>query len=55
MIEFIIFIIVFHSSQFWLWRKYYKYHKDIWDREKTEFESMMFWPQVHCDMFVGKK
>jgi len=46
MIPFFLFLFVFHSMQFWLWRVYLKEHKDAYERRiPTQFESMLFWPQ----------
>lgn len=46
MLHFFVFMIIFHSIQFWLWRVYLRQEPSAYYRPiPTEFESMMFWPQ----------
>lgn len=43
--EFLIFMVIFHLMQLWLYRSYTKDY-ELDKKNPTEFESMMFWPQL---------
>lgn len=55
MIGFLVFMILFHSMQFWLWRVYLQEHPDVFLKgSPSKFESMLFWPQF-LGIMRGKK
>lgn len=43
--EMIITIVIFHAFQLWLYRSYTKDY-DLDKKNPTQFESIMFWPQI---------
>jgi len=54
--DFLIFMVLLHSMQYWLWRGYLKQYPEVFDQEcpSSAFEGMMFWPQF-LGIMRGKK